>query len=103
MSRQPYPSDISEEEGHFVAPYLTLMDANAPQCRHDLDLAELALPPRLAPFGLGRILWFRLSTCRGSLRNQLASLTSTRPSSTRAACARTDSSGCSRQAPVLRS
>ena len=36
MSRKPYPSDISEEEWHFVAPYLTLMDANAPQRRHDL-------------------------------------------------------------------
>ena len=36
MSRKPYPSDISEEECHFVAPYLTLMDANAPQRRHDL-------------------------------------------------------------------
>ena len=36
MSRKPYPSDISEEERHFVAPYLTLMDANAPQRRHDL-------------------------------------------------------------------
>ncbi|MFM2348894.1 MAG: hypothetical protein RL654_3647, partial [Pseudomonadota bacterium] len=23
MTRKPYPSDISEEEWHFVAPYLT--------------------------------------------------------------------------------
>ena len=36
MSRKPYPSDISEEECHFVAPYLTLMDANVSQRRHDL-------------------------------------------------------------------
>ena len=36
MSRKPYPNDISEEEWHFVALYLTLMDANAPQRRHDL-------------------------------------------------------------------
>ena len=36
MSCKPYPSDISEEEWPFVAPYLTLMDANAPQRRHDM-------------------------------------------------------------------
>ncbi|PXW92271.1 putative transposase of IS4/5 family DUF4096, partial [Sphaerotilus hippei] len=36
MTRKPYPSDISEEEWHFVAPYLRLMDVNAPQRRHDL-------------------------------------------------------------------
>ena len=40
MSRKPYPSDISEEEWHFVAPYLTLMDVNAPQRRHDLGACQ---------------------------------------------------------------
>ena len=35
-ARKPYPSDVSDEEGAFVAPYLTLMTANAPQRRHDL-------------------------------------------------------------------
>jgi transposase len=36
VTRKPHPSDISEEEWHFVAPYLTLMDVNAPQRRYDL-------------------------------------------------------------------
>jgi transposase len=30
-TRQPYPSDVSDEEWAFVAPYLTLMRAHAPQ------------------------------------------------------------------------
>lgn len=34
--RKPYPSDVSDEEWHFVLPYLTLMRADAPQRRHDL-------------------------------------------------------------------
>src|ERR671917_849848 len=34
--RKPYPSDVSDEEWAFVAPYLTLMDEAAPQRRHDL-------------------------------------------------------------------
>ena len=36
MARKPYPSDITDEEWDFVAPYLTLMKANAPQREHDL-------------------------------------------------------------------
>ena len=35
-SRKPYPSDVSDEEWAFVAPYLTLMTAEAPQRVHDL-------------------------------------------------------------------
>jgi transposase len=35
-SRKPYPSDVSDEEWAFVAPYLTLMTADAPQRVHDL-------------------------------------------------------------------
>jgi len=35
-SRRPYPSDVTDEEWAFVAPYLTLMTPNAPQRRHDL-------------------------------------------------------------------
>ena len=35
-SRKPYPSDVSDEEWAFVAPYLTLMDEAAPQRRHAL-------------------------------------------------------------------
>src|SRR3954470_8042542 len=34
--RQSYPSDVSEEEWAFAAPYLTLLDPAAPQRRHDL-------------------------------------------------------------------
>lgn len=35
-TRKLYPSDVSDEEWTFVAPYLTLMTAAAPQRRHDL-------------------------------------------------------------------
>ena len=34
--RTAYPSDVSDDEWAFVAPYLTLMDETAPQRRHDL-------------------------------------------------------------------
>ncbi|MHA7685322.1 IS5 family transposase [Cupriavidus sp. PET2-C1] len=34
--RRPYPTDVSDEEWSFVAPYLTLMDEGAPQRRHEL-------------------------------------------------------------------
>lgn len=36
MSRRLYPSDVSDEEWSFVAPYLILMDQSAPQRQHDL-------------------------------------------------------------------
>lgn len=35
-TRKPYPSDISDEEWHFVAPYLALVREDAPQRDHDL-------------------------------------------------------------------
>jgi transposase len=35
-TRQAYPTDVSDEEWEFVAPYLTLIDKDAPQRRHDL-------------------------------------------------------------------
>jgi transposase len=35
-TRKPYPTDVSDEEWEFVAPYLTLMSGDAPQRRHDL-------------------------------------------------------------------
>ncbi len=35
-SRKPYPSDVTDEEWAFAAPYLTLMTEDAPQRRHDL-------------------------------------------------------------------
>jgi len=34
--RKPYPSDVSDDEWAFVAPYLTLMDPDAPQRTHEL-------------------------------------------------------------------
>src|SRR6266498_1799578 len=36
MTRKPYPSDITDDEWAFVAPYLTLMKEDAPQREHDL-------------------------------------------------------------------
>jgi transposase len=36
MERQAYPSDVSDDEWSFVAPYLTLMTEEAPQREHDL-------------------------------------------------------------------
>ena len=36
MARKPYPSDVTDEEWDFVAPYLTLMTPDAPQRAHDL-------------------------------------------------------------------
>jgi transposase len=36
MERKTYPSDVSNEEWAFVAPYLTLMTQEAPQREHDL-------------------------------------------------------------------
>jgi transposase len=36
LPRKPYPTDVSDDEGAFAAPYLTLMTPDAPQRRHDL-------------------------------------------------------------------
>jgi transposase len=36
MARKPYPSDVTDEEWEFVAPYLTLMTEDAPQREYDL-------------------------------------------------------------------
>ena len=36
LARKPYPSDVSDDEWAFVAPYLTLMTADAPQRRYEL-------------------------------------------------------------------
>lgn len=36
MARKSYPSDVSEDEWAFVAPYLTLMSEEAPQREHPL-------------------------------------------------------------------
>lgn len=39
MTRKPYPSDVSDDEWAFVAPYLTLMTEDAPQ--RDYSLREI--------------------------------------------------------------
>ena len=36
MPQQAYPSDVSDEEWAFVAPYLTLLPRDAAQRQHDL-------------------------------------------------------------------
>ncbi len=36
LPRQPYPSDVTDDEWAFVAPYLTLMKEDAPQRDHPL-------------------------------------------------------------------
>ena len=36
QERKPYPTDVTDDEWAFLAPYLTLMDQDAPQRRHDL-------------------------------------------------------------------
>lgn len=36
MARKPYPSDVSDEEWAFLAPYLTLMREDAPQRQYPL-------------------------------------------------------------------
>ena len=36
MNRKPYPTDVSDEEWSFAAPYLTLMNEEAPQRKHEL-------------------------------------------------------------------
>ena len=36
MARKPYPSDVSDEEWAFIAPYLVLMDEAAPQRLYSL-------------------------------------------------------------------
>ena len=57
MSRKPYPSDINDAEWEFVAPYLTLIDEQAPQRRYSLReifnalrwLTRAGAPWRLLP------------------------------------------------------
>ena len=36
MNRKAYPSDVTDEEWAFIAPYLTLMKEDAPQREHSL-------------------------------------------------------------------
>jgi transposase len=41
--RKPYPTNVSDEEWAFAAPYLTLMTEQAPQRKHDLRVMFNAL------------------------------------------------------------
>jgi transposase len=43
MARKPYPSDVTDEEWAFAAPYLTLMTEDAPQRDHKLREAFNAM------------------------------------------------------------
>ncbi len=60
MNRKPYPSDVSDDEWAFVAPYLLLMSADAPQRKHDLRklfnglryLVRAGVPWRMLPHDL---------------------------------------------------
>lgn len=36
LSRKPYPSDVSDQEWAFVAPYVALVHEDAPPREHDL-------------------------------------------------------------------
>jgi transposase len=36
VTRKPYPNDVSYEEWNFIAPYIALIDEQAPQRRHSL-------------------------------------------------------------------
>jgi transposase len=57
MTRKPYPSDVTDEEWAFVAPYLALMRDDAPQRHYDLRavfnglryLVRTGAPWRLLP------------------------------------------------------
>jgi transposase len=58
--RKAYPSDVSDDEWAFVAPYLTLMTPDAPQRKHDLRelfnglryLVRTGAPWRMLPHDL---------------------------------------------------
>ena len=57
MTRKAYPSDVSDEEWAFVAPYLTLMKEDAPQREHSLrevfnglrSIVRTGVPWRMMP------------------------------------------------------
>src|SRR6478672_2815571 len=60
MERKPYPSDVSDDEWLFVAPYLLLMKEDAPQRQHPLRevfnglrwIVRTGAPWRLMPHDL---------------------------------------------------
>jgi transposase len=60
LSRKPYPTDVSDEEWAFVAPYLTLVREDAPQRKYELRevfnglrwIVRAGAPWRLLPTNL---------------------------------------------------
>ena len=72
MSRKPYPTDVSDDEWNFVAPYLTLMTPDAPQREYPLREVFNALRYmarggeawRMLPHDLPRIGWERENVLR---------------------------------------
>src|SRR5260221_5708251 len=56
MERQIYPSDVSNDEWAFVAPYLTLMKEDAPQREHSLREVFNGLRYRVRSGGTWRML-----------------------------------------------
>jgi transposase len=60
LARKPYPTDVSDDEWAFVAPYLTLLAPDAPQRRHALRevfnglrwIVRAGAPWRLLPTNL---------------------------------------------------
>ena len=72
MDRKAYPSDVSDEEWAFIAPYLTLMSEEAPQREHSLRevfnglrwLIRAGAAWRMMPFG------FAVAYLRETLRRR---------------------------------
>ncbi len=66
-SREPYPSDVSDDEWALVAPYLTLLPEDAGQRRYELRevfnalryLVRTGAPWRVPPHAFPRLLGCR--------------------------------------------
>lgn len=56
VARKPYPTDVSDEEWAFCAPYLTLMTEQAPQRAHSLREAFNALRYMVKMGGVWRMM-----------------------------------------------
>ncbi len=62
-NRKPYPTDVSDEEWAFVAPYLALVREDAPQRTHDLRkvfdalrwIVRAGAPWRMLPITTSRL------------------------------------------------
>jgi transposase len=80
MTRKPCPSDVSDEEWNFVAPYLALIDEQAPQLHHSLrevfntlraGWPALARPGGLCPMTCRPGRWCISSSAAGMTRAAL--------------------------------